>query len=151
MSDWCLTPKSNLSTISYIEIVWYCLLLFSKLNTVYLNFAVILQKHPISGKTYCSSSQKIVGLISGQNQTKEYKTGICCFSSKYEALPINSCWFEIRIMCPNISTKQVSSWSRKKRTDSLSACNVIQNVLPWRYTHHSLINILCIIGNPISI
>ena len=90
MGDWCLTPKSNLSTISYIEIVWYCLLLFSKLNTVYLNFAVILQKHPISCKTYCSSSQKIVGLISGQNQTKEYKTGICCFSSKYEALPINS-------------------------------------------------------------
>ena len=37
-------------------------------------------------------------------QTKDYKIGICCFSTKYASLRATTGWLEIRIMCPSGGT-----------------------------------------------
>ena len=34
-------------------------------------------------------------------QTKDYRTGICCFSAKHATLRKKTGWLEIWIMCPN--------------------------------------------------
>ena len=37
-------------------------------------------------------------------QAKDYKSGICCFSTKHAALRAKTAWLGIRIMCPSEAT-----------------------------------------------
>jgi hypothetical protein len=71
--------------------------------------------------------------ISQLGQTKDYKIGICCFSTKYAALMSKTGWLGIRIMCLSGATclpvdccfsststlKSISAcWSSTKQTSS---------------------------------
>ena len=39
------------------------------------------------------------GFVPQSGQAKDYKIGICCFSTKHEALRTMAGWLRIRIMC----------------------------------------------------